>query len=195
MTVRIDKHLPTFDHSERHETLVHATPADVFAALRRAGLRSGPIIRALFALRSVPGLLVAPRATLRRFHGGDRGRPVTIDGITRAGFFVLDEEPGRELVIGTIGRFWQPSGGMRPTRPEEFDGFAEPGWAKAAWNFAVAPGPGETTVLSTETRIACTDDRSRRRFRWYWAVVRPFSGLIRIEMLRIVRREAEARSR
>jgi hypothetical protein len=77
MTVRIDKHLPTFDYSERHETLVHATPTDVFAALRRADLRSGPLIRTLFALRSVPGLLIAPRATLRRFHGRDRGRPVT----------------------------------------------------------------------------------------------------------------------
>jgi len=193
--VRLDKHLPVFDYSERHETLIRATPADVFAAIRRANLRSGPLIRTLFALRSVPGLLVAPRATLRRFHGHDRGRPVTIDSITAAGFFVLDEEAGCELVIGTIGRFWQPSGGMRPTRAEEFDGFAEPGWAKAAWNFAVAPRAGGATVLSTETRIVCTDARSRRRFRWYWTVVRPFSGLIRIELLRIVRREAEAPSR
>jgi hypothetical protein len=193
--VRIDEHLPTFDFSERHETVVRATPDDVFAAIRRADLRDSPLIRLLFALRSVPGLLVAPRDTVRRFFGHGRRRPVTIEAITAAGFFVLDEDPGRELVIGTVGRFWQPSGGMRPTMPAEFHGFAKPGWAKAAWNFALAPGPDGATILSTETRILCTDDRSRRRFHRYWTVVRPFSGLIRIELLRIVRREAEARSR
>jgi hypothetical protein len=66
----------------------------------------------------------------------------------------------------------------------------------AAWTCsAVTVCPDGATTLSTETRILCTDDRNRRRFRRYWAVVRPFSGLIRIELLRIVRREAEARSR
>jgi hypothetical protein len=47
------------------------------------------------------------------------------------------------------------------------------------------------TVLTTETRVACGDPASRAKFRAYWTVVRPFSGLIRILMLRAVRRECE----
>ena len=47
------------------------------------------------------------------------------------------------------------------------------------------------TRLSTETRVRCSEDASRRRFRLYWAVIAPFSGLIRREVLRTIRHEAE----
>ena len=49
------------------------------------------------------------------------------------------------------------------------------------------------TRLVTETRITATDDQSRRRFGRYWLVVRPGSGLIRGEFLRIIARKAEGR--
>ena len=65
------------------------------------------------------------------------------------------------------------------------------GWAKAAWSFRVDPAPGGGATLSTETRILCTDPGSLRAFRRYWRLVRPFSGVIRIEMLLAIRREAE----
>jgi hypothetical protein len=80
---------------------------------------------------------------------------------------------------------------MRPFRAADFRTFDEPGWAKAAWNFRVEPAPAGGATLSTETRVRCTDARSRRTFRRYWWIVRPFSGLIRIELLRAIRREAE----
>jgi hypothetical protein len=44
--------------------------------------------------------------------------------------------------------------------------------------------------LVTETRVGCTDAGSRRRFRLYWLLVRPFSGVIRKAMLGAVAREA-----
>lgn len=47
-------------------------------------------------------------------------------------------------------------------------------------------------VLSTETRVWLTDARARRRFRAYWLVVRPFSGLVRRSWLAAARRRAEA---
>jgi len=46
--------------------------------------------------------------------------------------------------------------------------------------------------VATETRIRCTDDASRRAFLRYWRVIRPFSGLIRMEMLRSIRCAATA---
>ena len=187
----LDAQMPRFDFVERHEVGVRAPPASAFAALRRADLGGGPLTRTLFVLRALPGLVLSPRDTARRFLGarGSRGR--ALGAIASAGFVILAEEAGREIVLGTIGRFWQPSGGMRPFAPDEFARFDEPGWAKGAWSFRVEPAPGGGSTLSTETRVLCTDPRSRRTFRRYWWIVRPFSGLIRLEMLRAIRREAE----
>jgi hypothetical protein len=47
--------------------------------------------------------------------------------------------------------------------------------------------------LVGETRLLCTDAASRRSFRR--RVIRPFSGLIRIALLRAVAREARGRTR
>jgi hypothetical protein len=45
--------------------------------------------------------------------------------------------------------------------------------------------------LTTETRIKCLDNESRRSFGFYWMFIQPFSGLIRMEMLRAIKRKAE----
>jgi hypothetical protein len=188
--VLLDQQLPRFDFVERHAVKVAAAPATAFAALRRAELLGGPLTRSLLALRALPGAVVGRRHLARRFPGGDGRRPATLDTVASAGFVLLGEEPGREVVLGIIGRFWTLSGGVRPFAAAEFARFDEPGWAKAAWNFRVEPADGGATV-STETRVLCPDPGTRRAFRRYWWIIRPFSGLIRIEMLRAVRREAE----
>jgi hypothetical protein len=89
-----------------------------------------------------------------------------------------------------VGRFWTPSGGRAALTPQDFKSFARPGYAKAVWTFVVEPDGSEASRLATETRVACTDTTSRLRFRLYWLVVRPFSGVIRAAMLAAVAREA-----
>ncbi len=187
----LDDHLPVYDFVERHAAKLDASSRDAFAAVRRADLRRSIVTRALLLLRGLPGLVIAPRETVRRFLGRRGSPPLTLDALGSAGFVVLGEEPEREIVLGTIGRFWRASGGMRRFTHGEFAGFDEPGWAKAAWNFRVEPAPDGAAIVSTETRILCTDERSRRTFRRYWRIIRPFSGLIRMEILRVIRREAE----
>lgn len=115
----------------------------------------------------------------------------TLDSFTRLGFTILAEHPNEELLIGLAGRFWSLSGGLRAVDGETFRTFDEPGSARAAWNFALTSGRDGATLLSTETRVQCTDARARRRFRVYWMVVRPFSGLIRRDMLRELKRQCE----
>ena len=39
--------------------------------------------------------------------------------------------------------------------------------------------------------MVCLDPASRRAFGIYWLFVRPFSGLVRREVLRVVKRAAE----
>jgi hypothetical protein len=73
-----------------------------------------------------------------------------------------------------------------------FLAFAEDGCVKAAWNMRIDQTNPETCTLSTETRIANFGSAARRKFRLYWMLVGPFSGLIRRVLLRGVRHRAEA---
>jgi hypothetical protein len=60
--------------------------------------------------------------------------------------------------------------------------------ARGVWNFGVSEIGTGKTLLETETRVTCGDVASRRKFRLYWLLVRPFSGLIRRLMLRAIRK-------
>lgn len=180
----IDRFLPEPEVRSHHETGVNAPAERAWAAVRTLDLARSPVVKVLFGLRSLPGLL--SRASPAR-----RGLGLDMDGLLRTGFVLLDEAPGDEVVLGLVGRFWTPSGGIVRVAPEEFASFDRPGFAVAAWNFTLR-GPAAGPVrLATETRVRLTDASSRRRFRAYWTIVGPFSGLIRHEMLRTVRRAAE----
>jgi hypothetical protein len=62
---------------------------------------------------------------------------------------------------------------------------------KAAWNLRVVDSaPGKSRV-TTETRVLSFGPSARRKFRLYWGVIGPFSGAIRVGLLRGVRRRAE----
>jgi hypothetical protein len=160
--------LPEYDFRERHARRVDAPPERVFAAVRELSADDTPVVRFLFRLRGLRG---------------DATRPI-FDQMTRFGFEVVAEEPGRELVVAAIGQPWKLRGGGRP-RGVDFRTFSEPGYAKMALNYRLENG-----VLTTETRVRLTDADARRSFRRYWLVVRPFSGLIRRAWLRAIVRRA-----
>lgn len=186
----IDQFLPRYDAVESHTTIVRAPADRVWNAIRTADFGSNGIIRALFAIRGAPEFLVAPREALARARTPTHA-PLTLDAALSKGFVILGEDPGRELLLGTAGRFWGVRGGLCRLDPKDFANFDEPGAAQAAWNFAVRPLVGEKTVLTTETRVRCVDVGGRRKFRMYWAVIRPFSGIVRMVMLRAIKQAAE----
>jgi hypothetical protein len=176
----LDDFLPGYDVNEVHSITTSAAPAAVMEAIRELTPREVPLLVALMAVRSLPAGLRGRRPRLR-------GR--LLDGFRHAGFAELHDSPG-ELAFGGIGRFWRADGGLRRVDANEFRAFAEPGWAKAAFNFEVEP-VGKRTVVTTETRIAATDATSRRSFVRYWRVIGPGSALIRVAWLRAIRRRAE----
>jgi hypothetical protein len=187
----IDDYLPKFDVVERHGLVIRATPARVWDALRAADFGRSPLLATLLALRALPSLLTAPRRTLRRLRERRAG-PLTLDTFFSRGFVVLEERPDREIVIGLEGRFWTATADLRPTDARRFREALASGLARVAWDFRAEPLPDGGVRLITETRVRCADAATRRRFRAYWLLVRPGSGLIRGAMLRAIRRVAES---
>lgn len=159
-----------------YDTIVRADAATTYAAARGLDVGSSALIRLLLAARGIRT-------------GGRAG----IDDLLRLGFVMLDERPPEAFVLGLVGRFWTPAGGLRTIAAEKFADFDEPGFAKAAWDFVVTPD-GHRCRLSTTTVVATTDAASARRFARYWTVVGPFSGLMRRRMLTLIRRQAESPS-
>lgn len=189
----IDDYLPRYDVVERHSIRVRATQAQTYAAITATDFASGPIIRVLFALRMLPGALLHGRSGLRALTQRRAG-PMTLASMERSGFHRLEERVPSELAIGIEGRFWTLSGDRCTPSAEVFRRRPpEPGTARAVWDFRVRAVDGGQCELSTETRVLCADEATRRRFLPYWLVVRPGSGLIRHEMLRAIRRTAEQR--
>src|SRR5437879_10749121 len=180
----LERILPRYDASERHAIVVRADPARTYAALRALDLADLPLTRALMALRALPDRLRHRRGIRLRRH-------VTLDGLRGAGFALLSEEPGREIVLGLAGRFWSVTGGGMRVTADDFASFSAPGTAKAAMDFRLEPLADGRTRLSTETRILCADEAARRSFGPYWFAVRAGSGLIRREILARVKRAAE----
>jgi len=173
----LDDFLPAYDVNEVHSTSVDAPPEAVMEAARALTARDVPLLVALMALR-------APWRMGRR----SVGAPL-FGQFARAGFVVLRDAP-TELVIGSVGRFWRPTSGVREIEAADFEGFAEPGYAKAVLDFRAEPS-GAGTLLVTETRIQGTDEHARRTFRRYWRVIYPGSAAIRIAWLRAIRRRVE----
>jgi hypothetical protein len=173
----LDDYLPRYEVHEMHSTGVASSPEAVLDAVHEVTAREVPLMVFLMLLRA------GPRA--RRLSGGR----TILAQFERAGFVPLCDGPDG-LVYGAVGRFWTPSGGLRRLDAAEFDAFDEPGYAKAAFSFAVEPR-GERTLLTTETRVHCPDERARRRFKRYWRLIHLGSAAIRIAWLRAVRRRAE----
>lgn len=191
--MRLDHWLPVSAAvvRERHVTLIHAPADAVYRALWRADF-GGLLSRTLLAVRVVPALLGDWRHAPERFARYRRGDArLTIQAFLQSGFAQLEAVQNEELVLGLSGRFWTPSGGLTPTSAATFQAGPPIGQAQAAWNFRCDPAVGGATSLSTETRVRVAPGVARSRFLAYWFVVRPFSGLLRLLMLRAVRREAE----
>ncbi len=178
--------LPAYDVAEVHSAWVRASPERVFQALREVTPGEAPMFRFLTRIRALPNWVLTGRPFVF-----DRRTPL-LDQFLRAGFVLLADEPGRELVVGRIAQFWKLVGASSVSvrSAADFVAFDKPGYAKALLNFWLER-EGVGTRLRTETRVAATDAASRVKFSRYWLLVRLGSGLIRRGWLKAVRRAAE----
>jgi len=106
-------------------------------------------------------------------------------------FVKLEEAPNQEVILGIIGQPWKFGGNLQKFKPHEFIPFNNIGFIKATWSFELVKHSSTQTELKTETRILCASDMVRNRFNRYWFFIKPFSGLIRKEILKGMKRQIE----
>ena len=172
----IDDFMLNHDFSEKHEIDIRATAEKVYEAVNSVNLADSWVIWGLLSLRGL---------------GRSSGKTLTLRDMTKEGFAILDEKPNEEILLGLAGKFWSATGCLQEINAENFRAFDKKGFAKAAWNFVLTETGGNEIRLTTETRVQCLDKESQANFRFYWRFIKPFSGWIRNEMLRLIKEKAE----
>ena len=181
--MKLDELMPRPDVSARYQTRVRASLERTRTAMREADFSQLPLTRLLMGLRK----LGWRRQTAEKAASQE-------ERLRATGFIAIPTGSENEVVLGVVGRFWRPdSGTVCGLAAEEIIAFEREGFAKAMWNFTVERESESVTCLATETRVVAYGASARRKFRAYWLLVGPFSGLIRKEMLRMVKRRAEAK--
>lgn len=183
----IDGFLPSYDLAVVHARVFRAPPDGCFAAARSLDLFEVPLIRTLLDLRGLPKRLAGALTGKGNASEASR-RTFRLDDMVGLGWILLGDTPGVEMVLGQVSRPWKPvaTSTGAPLTPDEFATFDEPGFAKIAVSLRVDPYGRGSSILTVETRVALTDDESRRRFRRYWFLISPFSDLIRRMSLRVL---------
>ncbi len=173
----IQKFLPNPRHTEIHRIFVNAKPDVAWDAARHFDMSDILWIRLLFDIRTLPNVFgEQPRS---RRHG------LGVDDITKSdtGFIILQENPGREVVIGSIGKFWHLKIPFEKVTPEKYCVFQRPGFGKIAWGIAVEPFLDGSTI-AIELRTSATDDVSWKKLRRYYGFIGIGSKLIRASVVR-----------
>lgn len=189
MSTALDAILPRYDFRKINQRQASGcSTAEAYDSLLALTCAEIKLLAPLFALRLLPDKLL--------------GKPSTFDPkagflaeFKKTGFLVARETRPDEVVLTLIGKLWRYDSldTIVPLKDEEsFCAFAEPEYIKVVTNFAFAPAQNSGTLLSTETRILATCDRSRQLFGTYWRCIRWGSGLLRDSMLAAIARRAGA---
>jgi hypothetical protein len=180
----IDRFLPDYQFSERHETLVRCPPGELLDLIQGWEPPRDRFVDLAMTLRQAPARLMHKLSPERH----RAPQPFSLTSFTPLG-----RDGDRAMAGGLIGKFWRNDFGLaRIAGPEEFVAFDAPRTPKLVLGFMAEP-EGEMTRLVTETRVHCPDRASYLMFLPYWFAIRPVSGLIRRRMLRAIRQIAERR--
>jgi hypothetical protein len=168
----INYYLPDYHFNEIHSKNLKAPLDKIYRTLRQLDFSKSWVISGLFKIR------------------GLKTNKMSFDKmIDTDSFFTIYEKENKEWVIGLLADSFK-----MPTLLKHLENFNDwdPGkGVKIAWNFLLQEMENGNVKVSTETRIQCLSKKAKFFFAVYWVLVRPFSGLIRLEMLRILKNKSE----
>jgi hypothetical protein len=172
----IQYYLPNPRHKEVHRIFVKAKPNVAWEAARHFDGADIPWIRVIFNLRQVGHFFRREKSPMDRRIGVDQ---VAENG---EGFRILEEIPGKQVVVGAIGKFWQLGIPYAEVDSGDFGRFNLPGWGKVAWVIGVEPYLTGSSV-SFELRTTATDEDSWKKLNTYYYIIGMASRLIRSSVM------------
>jgi hypothetical protein len=183
----LDRLIPLPRLVELDHVDVAAPPAVVWERVRHGDLGRSPLVRALFAVRTLPSRLAGQPLAPTSLRIDDlRSTP------ERPGFRLFIDEPPREFAVGAIGKVWQ---GDIPfvfiADAAAFDRFNEAGFVKVAWAVRVVPEGQRDSRVEIEVRVDATDEPSWQKFKHYFKVIGLGSRFIRHSLLHQLERELD----
>jgi hypothetical protein len=180
----LDEYMPTHEVNEFHSELVHASSGRIYSAMKETTFAEVKVFSVLMLIR---------RAAAGKF-ATVQGTDVPIFTLLSrkgSGFVLLAEDPEREIVLGTAGRFWSTGAARSVQTRSDFLAFDEPGSARSVFNIKLEDMGNGWTHVTTETRALGNDPSARRKMAAYWRVIYPGSATIRRMWLRAIKARAE----
>lgn len=171
----LEHYLPRYTFSHRYQAVVRCGDIGrVYDIARDVDLSRSRVIVLLFRLRGLPCHCWRARAFCAAMHWTE----------------LAQQRPAEFLVA-----YWRGGDGNRIRRidhPAQFPGPLPGATQKVGFAFRFRQLDADRVEVDTETRVLCIGVRSRLSFLAYWLIIKPFSGLVRKEILRLIRREAES---
>ena len=171
----LEYYLPRYTFAHRYRTVVCCGDIGrVYDIARNVDLSRSRAIVLLFRLRGLPCGRWRARAFCASMHWTE----------------LAQRRPAEFLVA-----YWRGGDGNRIRRIEHAAQFRDelPGATqKVGFTFRFRQLDAGSVEVDTETRVLCIGPRSRLAFLGYWLLIKPFSGLVRKEILRLIRHEAES---
>ncbi|MHA3057454.1 hypothetical protein [Acinetobacter sp. ANC 4641] len=170
MTLNI-KYLPKYHYQEKHSLDIVASPAQAMNAILNYRTQDESFFRCAIALRELPNRLL---------HKSQQSK----DYFSLDNFTLLEQNGDQEVIFGLAGQFWKLDYGQAPIADStSFLAFDQPECAKLVLYFSVEQLDETHSRVTTETRVFCLDKKALSKFRLYWYLIRPVSGLIRRRIL------------
>jgi len=166
----LDKYLPKYTYKEYHEIQISCSKEKAYEAARNLDFSKSKIIKFLFKIRGLPT------------------SDLTLEGFSnQVNFTFIEEIKNEEFIIAFWAKIWVEKIMDR----KQFAIDNESRRLKVVWNFKINHVEDGLVVVSTETRVYCIAMITKLFFSICWPIIRPFSGLIRKEMLKIIKENAE----
>lgn len=188
----IDEALPEYDVNLVRSVSVDADARTTFDAIEDAEIGEDAILRGIGWLRRLPERALAYFEDTPPEPEDPSFRTIG-ELFDREGLVRLGRERPRELLVGAVGRFWDPTDlGLQSFEPEAFEGIDEPGMAKGVVDITVHPRGDERCLLVLEARARGLDEESRQALTRYGSFVKPAAALVARRALEVVKARAEA---
>ena len=176
MNFKLEFLIPKYHFSEHHSLSMNGNLGDVFLAVESADLSDSLIAQILMTVWRSIAQLVLKEPPKRNMSVGD--------------FALLKYSPPNFIARGLIGGKNRPRD-IHDVTAESFMAFNISGSIKLVWAFWLEDCSNGSVCVHTETRVYCTDNKTKLYFSFYWYLIRPWSGLIRRRMLVAIKRGVE----